>query len=95
MVVKEDGHERSQAQAHTSPDLWTSVILVATEMAVEQAAVDGHRDGQDIPDAEHLNRFETGVTLAIRPIAAAVADAAHARLPGRWDWHQPRSEREQ
>jgi hypothetical protein len=76
-------------------DIRTAVVLVAPQMAVEEIAVQRHRDRQDFDGPHGAYSLEAREALLVVGVAGTVAVPAYARLAGRWHRHQPRTQREQ
>jgi hypothetical protein len=94
-IVNEHRSQGGQPQAHAGANLWAAVVLVATEVAMEETPVHRHGDRQDLDRPHAPVRFEARIALAIVAIARAVAVAADARLPDRGNWEEARPQREE
>ena len=98
-VIEEDFHaKRFEVVVQLvcdGPHVAAAIVLVPAEVAMEELAVDRHRDREDLVRSEALDRLKAWDALAIAGIAPAVADAAHPGLPGGGHRYQTRAEREQ
>ena len=94
VMVQEQGDDASQSKGHAPLNQLTPVVLVATEVRVEELTIDRHRDGKHLGHlAKGLDGLEAGVALDVRSLTGGVTDPAYPRLDRRHR-HQARAKRE-